>query len=92
MVLHQIDGHVLAATGFSAGIDQTPEDVAVVGFDNIQLAAFTTPGLTTVQQNTAQAGEKLVENLLLAIDGHPTDDHLLPTNLVVRQSCGCDIK
>ena len=74
-----------------AGI-RVPEDVAVVGFDNIQLAAFTTPGLTTVQQNTAQAGEKLVENLLLAIDGHPTDDHLLPTNLVVRQSCGCDLK
>ncbi len=74
-----------------AGI-RVPEDVAVVGFDNIQLAAFTTPGLTTVQQNTAQAGEKLVENLLLAIDGQPTDDHLLPTNLVVRQSCGCDIK
>ena len=74
-----------------AGI-RVPEDVAVVGFDNIQLAAFTTPGLTTVQQNTAKAGEKLVENLLLAIDGHPTDDHLLPTNLVVRQSCGCDIK
>ena len=74
-----------------AGI-RVPEDVAVVGFDNIQLAAFTTPGLTTVQQNTAQAGEKLVENMLLAIDGHPTDDHLLPTNLVVRQSCGCDIK
>ena len=74
-----------------AGV-RVPEDIAVVGFDNIQLAAFTTPGLTTVQQNTAQAGEKLVENLLLAIDGHPTDDHLLPTNLVVRQSCGCDIK
>ena len=74
-----------------AGV-RVPEDVAVVGFDNIQLAAFTTPGLTTVQQNTAQAGEKLVENLLLAIDGHPTDDHLLPTTLVVRQSCGCEIK
>ena len=74
-----------------AGV-RVPEDIAVVGFDNIQLAAFTTPGLTTVQQNTAQAGEKLVENLLLAIDGHPTDDHLLPTNLVVRQSCGCDVK
>lgn len=74
-----------------AGI-RVPEDVAVVGFDNIQLAAFTTPGLTTVQQNTAQAGEKLVENLLLAIDGQPTDDHLLPTNLVVRQSCGCDLR
>lgn len=71
-----------------AGI-RVPEDVAVVGFDNIQLAAFTTPGLTTVQQNTAQAGEKLVENLLLAIDGQPTADHLLPTSLVIRQSCGC---
>ncbi|WP_296053037.1 LacI family DNA-binding transcriptional regulator [uncultured Alteromonas sp.] len=74
-----------------AGV-RVPEDIAVVGFDNIQLAAFTTPGLTTVQQNTAQAGEKLVENLLLAIEGHPTDDHLLATNLVVRQSCGCRAK
>ena len=94
------DAIVCAADIIAVGVLQqlkevgirVPEDVAVVGFDNIQLAAFTTPGLTTVQQNTAQAGEKLVENLLLAIDGQPTDDHLLPTNLVVRQSCGCDIK
>lgn len=94
------DAIVCAADIIAVGVLQqlkevgirVPEDVAVVGFDNIQLAAFTTPGLTTVQQNTAQAGEKLVENLLLAIDGHPTDDHLLPTNLVVRQSCGCDLK
>lgn len=71
---------------------RVPQDVAVVGFDNIQLADFTTPGLTTVQQSTAQAGEKLVENLLLAIDGHPTNDHLLTTNLVIRQSCGCRAK
>ncbi|GGF56580.1 LacI family DNA-binding transcriptional regulator [Alteromonas lipolytica] len=71
-----------------AGV-KVPEDVAVVGFDNIQIAAFTTPGLTTVQQNTAQAGEMLVANLLLAIEGQPTRDHLLPTSLVIRQSCGC---
>lgn len=66
-----------------------PKDVAVVGFDNIQLAAYINPGLTTVQQNTNQAGEKLVENLLLAIEGEQTSDHLMPTKLIIRQSCGC---
>jgi hypothetical protein len=40
VVLHQIDGHVLAATGFSAGIDQTPKDVAVVG---VGARTFNTP-------------------------------------------------
>ena len=73
----------------AAGI-QVPADVAVVGFDNIQLSAFTTPSLTTVQQNTIQAGEALVENLLRAIEGEQTADYLMPATLIVRQSCGCE--
>ncbi|MDC8830961.1 LacI family DNA-binding transcriptional regulator [Alteromonas gilva] len=78
------------ATLHKAGI-KVPDQVAVVGFDNIQVAALTTPSLTTVQQNTNQAGEKLVENLLLAINEQPTKDHLLPATLIVRQSCGCQV-
>lgn len=73
----------------AAGV-QVPADVAVVGFDNIQLSAFTTPSLTTVQQNTIQAGEALVENLLRAIEGEQTTDYLMPATLIVRQSCGCE--
>ncbi|NVK56054.1 MAG: substrate-binding domain-containing protein [Alteromonadaceae bacterium] len=91
------DAIVCAADIIAVGVLKTlndagisvPGDVAVVGFDNIQVAALTTPTLTTVQQNTSQAGEMLVENLLLAINNQPTRDHLLPATLIVRQSCGC---
>lgn len=93
------DAIVCAADIIAVGVLKTlaekglnvPHDVAVVGFDNIQLAAYTNPGLTTVQQNTNQAGETLVENLLLAIEGHTTQDHLMPTKLIIRQSCGCNL-
>lgn len=71
---------------------RVPEDVAVVGYDNIQVSAFTTPALTTVQQNTKLAGELLVETLLKAIKKEPTEDHLMKADLVIRQSCGCEVK
>ncbi len=65
-----------------------PEDVAVVGFDDIPTAAYTHPPLTTVQQNTRLAGQLLVDNLLLMIDGEQPESFLLPTELIVRGSCG----
>lgn len=65
-----------------------PEDIAVVGYDNITVSAFTTPSLTTVQQNTKLAGELLVSTLLNAINKQPVSDYLMPAELIVRQSCG----
>ena len=63
-------------------------DVAVMGFDDIPMASYTHPPLTTVQQNTLLAGELLVENLLKMVDGERPESQLLPAKLVVRGSCG----
>jgi DNA-binding LacI/PurR family transcriptional regulator len=65
-----------------------PEDIAVVGYDNIQISQFATPPLTTVQQNTLLAGELLVTNLLKLIKNEEVVDILMKPELVVRASCG----
>ncbi len=65
-----------------------PDDVAVVGFDDIPIAAYTHPPLTTMRQNTLLAGEMLVDNLLKIIHGEPADSACIPTELIVRKSCG----
>ncbi len=65
-----------------------PDDVAVVGFDDIPAASLTNPPLTTIMQDMRGAGESLVETLMAQIEGRPGPDHHLPTRLVVRQSTG----
>lgn len=67
-----------------------PEQVAIVGYDNIPIASFATPALTTVRQNTKLAGELLVDSLLKLIQGEDVSHHLMPVDLVIRQSCGSD--
>ena len=65
-----------------------PEDVAIVGFDDSPLAGFSTPGLTTIHQNIREGGKQLVQNLLLIMEGESVDHVVLPTEVVIRQSCG----
>jgi DNA-binding LacI/PurR family transcriptional regulator len=67
---------------------KVPEDIAVAGFDDIQIASFTNPALTTAKQNTKLAGELLVTKLLALINGEEASTQLMPTSLVVRKSCG----
>lgn len=67
-----------------------PDDVAVVGFDDIPMASYTHPPLTTVQQNTRLAGELLVENLLKLVEGETIESQLLPAGLIIRGSCGAN--
>jgi len=66
---------------------RVPEDVAVIGYDDIALAAFVTPGLTTIRQDTAAGGRALVNSMLKLLAGGEPNDVTLPTELVVRQSC-----
>lgn len=65
-----------------------PNDISVVGFDDVPIAAYCQPALTTIQQDTIHAGELLVNNLVDLIEGKPVTSHLLPAKLVVRHSCG----
>ncbi|MGI9234813.1 MAG: LacI family DNA-binding transcriptional regulator [Woeseiaceae bacterium] len=93
---HQIDA-VFAVTDVIAigamralqanGLD-VPGDVAVVGFDDVPLAAHVTPALTTVRQDFRQAGEGLVASIVGLIEGHPVESSLMAPDLVVRESCG----
>lgn len=65
-----------------------PEDVSVVGFDDIHAARYLSPALTTVRQDTSAAADLLVEKLLSMIAGNSSSDELMPPSLIVRGTCG----
>jgi DNA-binding LacI/PurR family transcriptional regulator len=65
---------------------RVPQDVALVGFDDIAMASFVNPPLTTVLQDTGQAGAVLVDSLLGLIRGEPVESEVLPVKLMVRRS------
>jgi DNA-binding LacI/PurR family transcriptional regulator/anti-anti-sigma regulatory factor len=68
-----------------------PEDIAVVGFDDIPQAQSLTPPLSTVRQSFDALGAQAVETLLAALDGQPSPTSVIhtPVQFVQRQSCGC---
>ncbi len=64
-----------------------PDDVSITGYDDIQYASFTVPGLTTVRQNIATLGDKVSALMLAAVEGRaPMDSVLVDPDLVVRSS------
>ena len=63
-----------------------PRDVAVVGFDDIAMAAHVHPSLTTVRQDLARGASLLVELLLRRAAGERTEPAVLPGELVIRES------
>jgi LacI family transcriptional regulator len=76
---------------FAAAGVRVPEDVAVVGFDDVVLGSLYDPSLTTVHQPMSLLGERACARLLDRI-ADPELAHaveLLPTELVLRSSCGC---
>ena len=77
--------HAIQATGL-----RVPEDIAVVGFDDALLSKYLDPPLTTVRAPIEEAGRAAAIQLLRLIHNELADTlTLLPTELVVRRSCGC---
>lgn len=74
----------LARAGLSV-----PQDVALIGYDDLPPAAQMDPPLTTIRQPIKRAGQTAVETLLdiLAHGAEPPRRIILPTELVIRQSC-----
>ena len=67
-----------------------PGDVAVAGFDNSIFARILIPPLTTVRAPIEQVGQTAVRQLLRLIRAEQVEARLvLPTELIIRQSCGC---
>lgn len=66
-----------------------PEDVSIIGFDDIDIAAYVVPALTTVRQNRAEIGLTCAEMLLKILDGEKTRSEpiRIPTQLIIRNSC-----
>jgi DNA-binding LacI/PurR family transcriptional regulator len=66
---------------------RVPDDVAVVGFDDIEVARYTEPPLSTVRQPIPQIGREMVRMLLKLANGEDVERELvLPTDLIVRES------
>ena len=63
-----------------------PADVAIVGYDDMPVATWSDPALTSVHQPVAEAGAVLVDALLALLRGEPVAPHTLPVHLVVRGS------
>ncbi|HEU4630362.1 MAG TPA: LacI family DNA-binding transcriptional regulator [Gemmatimonadaceae bacterium] len=71
---------------------RVPEDMAVVGFDDVPIARYVHPPLTTVRVGIGELGARAAETLLEALaegEAHRPRHVVVPTTLVVRDSCGC---
>jgi LacI family transcriptional regulator len=82
------------AAGVIAALTQAgkrvPQDVAVVGFDDLPIARYLRPALTTVRAPTEQIGRESVRQLVRLINGQQAEALvLMRTELVIRESCGC---
>lgn len=75
---------VMAA--LSAAGRRVPDDVAVIGFDDVPISRHVTPSLTTVHQPIQEMGAAMVHLLTDLIEERPVADVVLSTHLVVRES------
>ena len=83
----------MAVGALSAARDRglaVPGDLAIVGFDDIPIARFVVPPLSTVGVEIAQFGRRAFELLqdLLSGDGTASRRETIPTRLIIRESCG----
>ena len=67
---------------------RVPDDVAIVGFDDLPRASYISPALTTIRQDVTKAGEMLVGQLVRLIAGEAIESTLMAPRLIVRESCG----
>jgi DNA-binding LacI/PurR family transcriptional regulator len=69
-----------------------PHDVAVVGFDDVPFARYLSPALTTIRAPIEEVGREAVRQLKCLMDGEQAQAlTLLRTELVIRESCGCEL-
>jgi len=65
-----------------------PGDVSVIGYDDVIVASYCNPALTTIRQDVQKAGRRLVRKIIRLLDGEDVSSSYIPTELVVRDSCG----
>jgi DNA-binding LacI/PurR family transcriptional regulator/signal transduction histidine kinase len=94
----EVDAIIAANDGMALGAIEAlhargarvPEDIAVIGFDDIEEARISTPPLTTVRQPLYEQGRRATQILIERMDGRAGSERvILRTELVTRRSCGC---
>ena len=83
------------AIGVCRGLQESglrvPEDVAVVGYGNIEVGAYMTPALTTLATPREAIAQGVIELMLEQLEGQETPRQItLETPLIVRESCGAN--
>jgi len=72
-----------------------PEEMALASFDDIPIASYLTPSLTSVHVDIDNLGVRAVQRLIHAVKNknvHCKQQEVLPTTLSLRESCGCTVK
>ncbi|MGC4094429.1 MAG: substrate-binding domain-containing protein [Polyangiaceae bacterium] len=94
----ELDAIVCANDGMAFGVldalrlrgIRVPEEMAVVGFDDVDLSSYTEPPLTTARQPLRELARAALTLLLRQLEQGERAEHIvLPSRLVVRDSCGC---
>jgi len=92
----EVDGIVAASDMIAMGAIRglvrnnisVPKQVSVIGYDDVHVAAYSSPSLTTIKQDVAKAGRLLVGKSLRMLEGEAVRSAVLPAELIVRESCG----
>ena len=85
------------AIGFIHGVDEhgvrVPQDIAVVGFDNMEIGWHASPPLATVEHQVSELGARAAQLLLAELRGEPVEHrrYTVPCGLLPRGTCGCPI-
>ena len=71
---------------------KVPGDMAVVGYDDIEVASFVRPALSTIRQDGVEMGRRAVREILRFIDNPEAvpSKVILPVELIIRESCGAN--
>jgi len=69
-----------------------PEDLSMIGYDNLDFLSYSLPGLTTVAQNKEAIGRLAAESLMAQINQEPTSSQLTKVSIVKRDTCRPFIK
>ena len=84
---HDLLAHTLMIHCLEIGM-RIPEDISIIGFDNLPLAAHTIPPLTTVQQIRPEIGRSAFYAMTSLMGGIPISTLLLHAKLITRKSTG----
>jgi DNA-binding LacI/PurR family transcriptional regulator len=75
----------------SAGL-KVPNDISIVGYDDIAIAPHATPPLTTVRQDIERGAKYMVDLLFRRMEGEATESVNMATELIIRESCGSTLR